>query len=117
MGGTVIWLCVLVRRWLLRPRHRAQDAVLGDIALALHARRNGNAAIRSVATSSPFRLLFQALPNSAAPYCHVPGGSMNLRTPGPTPLPMTVREVLSRDMINHRSPEFAAMLKECTESL
>jgi aspartate aminotransferase-like enzyme len=42
---------------------------------------------------------------------------MNLRTPGPTPLPMTVREVLSRDMINHRSPEFAAMLKECTESL
>lgn len=42
---------------------------------------------------------------------------MNLRTPGPTPLPMTVREVLSRDMINHRSPEFAAMLKECTENL
>lgn len=42
---------------------------------------------------------------------------MNLRTPGPTPLPPSVREALSRDMINHRSPEFAAMLKEITGSL
>lgn len=42
---------------------------------------------------------------------------MNLRTPGPTPLPPSVREALSRDMINHRSPEFASMLLEITENL
>lgn len=42
---------------------------------------------------------------------------MNLRTPGPTPLPPVVREALAREMINHRSPEFAAMLKEITRDL
>jgi aspartate aminotransferase-like enzyme len=34
----------------------------------------------------------------------------NLRIPGPTALPPTVREAGSRQMINHRGPEFAAML-------
>jgi aspartate aminotransferase-like enzyme len=34
----------------------------------------------------------------------------NLRIPGPTALPPTVREVGSHQMINHRGPEFAAML-------
>jgi aspartate aminotransferase-like enzyme len=34
----------------------------------------------------------------------------NLRIPGPTALPPSVREVGSRQMINHRGPEFAAML-------
>jgi len=34
----------------------------------------------------------------------------NLRTPGPTALPPSVREAGARQMINHRSPEFAAML-------
>ncbi|HEY8819636.1 MAG TPA: aminotransferase class V-fold PLP-dependent enzyme, partial [Candidatus Limnocylindrales bacterium] len=34
----------------------------------------------------------------------------NLRTPGPTGLPPSVREAGARQMINHRSPEFAAML-------
>jgi aspartate aminotransferase-like enzyme len=34
----------------------------------------------------------------------------NLRIPGPTGLPPTVRETGSRQMINHRGPEFAAML-------
>src|SRR5258705_6164311 len=34
----------------------------------------------------------------------------NLRIPGPTGLPPTVREAGSRQMINHRGPEFAAML-------
>jgi aspartate aminotransferase-like enzyme len=44
-------------------------------------------------------------------------GSQNLRTPGPTPLPPAVRDALSRDMINHRGPEFAAILRECTDGL
>jgi aspartate aminotransferase-like enzyme len=34
----------------------------------------------------------------------------NLRIPGPTTLPPSVREVGGRQMINHRGPEFAAML-------
>ena len=34
----------------------------------------------------------------------------NLRIPGPTGLPPTVREAGGRQMINHRGPEFAAML-------
>jgi aspartate aminotransferase-like enzyme len=34
----------------------------------------------------------------------------NLRIPGPTALPPTVREVGGRQMMNHRGPEFAAML-------
>jgi aspartate aminotransferase-like enzyme len=35
----------------------------------------------------------------------------NLRIPGPTALPPSVREVGGRQMINHRGPEFAAMLE------
>ncbi len=35
----------------------------------------------------------------------------NLRIPGPTALPPSVREAGSRQMINHRGPEFAAMLE------
>ena len=34
----------------------------------------------------------------------------NLRIPGPTALPPSVREAGGRQMINHRGPEFAAML-------
>ncbi|HEU4672218.1 MAG TPA: alanine--glyoxylate aminotransferase family protein [Candidatus Limnocylindrales bacterium] len=34
----------------------------------------------------------------------------NLRIPGPTSLPSAVREAGARQMINHRGPEFAAML-------
>jgi aspartate aminotransferase-like enzyme len=34
----------------------------------------------------------------------------NLRIPGPTSLPPAVREAGSRQMINHRGPEFAAMM-------
>ena len=36
---------------------------------------------------------------------------VNLRIPGPTALPPSVREVGSHQMINHRGPEFAAMLE------
>ena len=35
----------------------------------------------------------------------------NLRIPGPTGLPSTVRTAGARQMINHRGPEFAAMLE------
>src|ERR1700716_2282045 len=43
--------------------------------------------------------------------------TQNLRTPGPTPLPPAVRDALARDMINHRGPEFAAILRECVDGL
>ena len=36
---------------------------------------------------------------------------MNLRIPGPTPCPPEVLEAVGRQMINHRGPEFAAMLE------
>jgi aspartate aminotransferase-like enzyme len=42
---------------------------------------------------------------------------VQLRIPGPTPLPDAVREALSRDMINHRGPEFAALLRDVTARL
>lgn len=35
----------------------------------------------------------------------------NLRIPGPTSLPPSVREAGARQMINHRGPEFAAMIE------
>ena len=35
---------------------------------------------------------------------------MNLRTPGPTPMPDSVAQALSQPMINHRGPEFAELL-------
>ena len=35
----------------------------------------------------------------------------NLRIPGPTALPPSVRVAGGRQMINHRGPEFAAMLE------
>ncbi len=41
----------------------------------------------------------------------------NLRIPGPTPIPPRVAEALARPMINHRGPEFAAILGRVTESL
>ena len=41
----------------------------------------------------------------------------NLRIPGPTALPPSVREVGGRQMINHRGPEFAAMLSRITEGM
>jgi len=41
----------------------------------------------------------------------------NLRIPGPTSLPSAVREAGARQMINHRGPEFAAMLARVTDGL
>ena len=42
---------------------------------------------------------------------------MQLRIPGPTPIPPAVQQALSRDMINHRGPEFAAIIRELTAGL
>ncbi len=42
---------------------------------------------------------------------------MNLRLPGPTPVPPEVVEAGSADMINHRGPEFAALLQATTEGV
>lgn len=42
---------------------------------------------------------------------------MNLRIPGPTPLPPQVRQALGEDMISHRGAEFAALLDEVTRQL
>lgn len=42
---------------------------------------------------------------------------MNLRIPGPVPLPPNVLQALCRPMINHRGPEFAAILREVTANL
>jgi aspartate aminotransferase-like enzyme len=41
----------------------------------------------------------------------------NLRIPGPTALPPTVREAGARQMINHRGPEFAAMLRRIVDGM
>ncbi len=42
---------------------------------------------------------------------------MNLRIPGPTPCPDDVLEAVGGDMMNHRGPEFAALIKRVTEGL
>jgi aspartate aminotransferase-like enzyme len=42
---------------------------------------------------------------------------MQLRIPGPTPLPDEVLEAMSRPMISHRSAEFRALMREVTERL
>ncbi|MGK2966684.1 MAG: pyridoxal-phosphate-dependent aminotransferase family protein [Tepidiformaceae bacterium] len=42
---------------------------------------------------------------------------MNLRIPGPTPCPPEVLEAMTGQMINHRGPEFAAILRRVTDGL
>jgi aspartate aminotransferase-like enzyme len=42
---------------------------------------------------------------------------LNLRIPGPTPVPEEVLHELSRPMINHRGREYAGILAECTEGV
>lgn len=42
---------------------------------------------------------------------------MNLRIPGPTPCPPEVLEAMSREMINHRGPTFAGILRNVTAKL
>ncbi len=54
-------------------------------------------------------------PVYAHPY-HAPM-QQNLRIPGPTPIPIDVREAQSAPMIDHRGTEFAAMQREITEGI
>ncbi len=42
---------------------------------------------------------------------------MNLRVPGPTPLPPSVIEAMSRQMVSHRGDEFATIFREVTNEL
>jgi aspartate aminotransferase-like enzyme len=42
---------------------------------------------------------------------------VQLRIPGPTPLPETVREAGSRQMVNHRGPEFKELLGRVTSGM
>ncbi len=42
---------------------------------------------------------------------------MNLRIPGPTPLPPEVRQALGRDVISHRGGQFSDLLNEVTRQL
>ena len=42
---------------------------------------------------------------------------MNLRTPGPIPVPDDILEAMSKPMINHRGPEFKDMLYRVTDRL
>ncbi|HZP58068.1 MAG TPA: alanine--glyoxylate aminotransferase family protein [Dehalococcoidia bacterium] len=42
---------------------------------------------------------------------------VNLRIPGPTPCPDDVLQAMSRQMINHRGPEFAEMIARITSGL
>jgi aspartate aminotransferase-like enzyme len=42
---------------------------------------------------------------------------MNLRIPGPTPLPPDVIEAVGQQMINHRGPEFSTLFREVTDWL
>ncbi|GAI80208.1 unnamed protein product [marine sediment metagenome] len=41
----------------------------------------------------------------------------NLRIPGPTPCPNDVLKAMSRQMINHRGPEFKQILNDITDKL
>lgn len=42
---------------------------------------------------------------------------MNLRVPGPTPCPEPVLKALGRQMINHRGPDFAELIRQVTQGL
>jgi hypothetical protein len=41
----------------------------------------------------------------------------NLRTPGPTPIPLEVREAQAQPMVDHRGTEFAELLRETSTGL
>jgi aspartate aminotransferase-like enzyme len=43
--------------------------------------------------------------------------AQQLRIPGPTPVPARVVRAASRPMINHRGPEFAALLRDCVRGV
>src|SRR6266568_1378449 len=41
----------------------------------------------------------------------------NLRIPGPTPIPQVILQELTHPMINHRGPEFSAIMRRVTPRL
>jgi aspartate aminotransferase-like enzyme len=47
----------------------------------------------------------------------MPAMEQNLRVPGPTPLPLVVREAQAAPMIDHRGTEFGELLREISGSL
>jgi aspartate aminotransferase-like enzyme len=47
----------------------------------------------------------------------MPAMDQNLRVPGPTPLPLEVREAQSAPMIDHRGTEFGEMLREISPAI
>jgi aspartate aminotransferase-like enzyme len=47
----------------------------------------------------------------------MPAMDQNLRVPGPTPLPLEVREAQSAPMIDHRGTEFGEMLREISPGI
>jgi aspartate aminotransferase-like enzyme len=46
-----------------------------------------------------------------------PVPEQNLRIPGPTPVPAEILKVMTQPLINHRGPEFAAILRRVTARL
>jgi aspartate aminotransferase-like enzyme len=58
-------------------------------------------------------------PGASIPYVHPDPRSpiVNLRSPGPTPCPQDVLQAMGRQMIHHRSPEFAGILNRVTDGL
>ncbi|MYE55105.1 MAG: aminotransferase class V-fold PLP-dependent enzyme, partial [Chloroflexi bacterium] len=48
---------------------------------------------------------------------HGGSGKVNLRTPGPIPVPEDILESMSWQMINHRGPEYKDLLHRTTEGV
>jgi aspartate aminotransferase-like enzyme len=67
--------------------------------------------MRSTRATIGARPLDLILPSRCQPEAAVDRFEPNLRIPGPTGLPPSVRVAGGRQMINHRGPEFAAMLE------
>jgi aspartate aminotransferase-like enzyme len=70
---------------------------------------------RGTVASSPRRAIDTAPVAPGDPF--VDRFEPNLRIPGPTALPPSVREAGGRQMINHRGPEFAAMLARILDGM
>src|SRR6266550_4299608 len=69
--------------------------------------------LQTTTTTCELRMLIpvpQVEPRTAIPL-------QNLRIPGPTPVPPAVLTELARPVINHRGPEFAAILRRVTARL
>lgn len=98
---------------------RAVTAAAGDVcSLALfdtaprpaYTAMDGGAPLRRTATIRADAGVSEGIPRETAV-------QQNLRIPGPTPIPPQVAEALARPMINHRGPEFAALLARVTDGL